>query len=294
MLKRLIVVFFLAMGLGNSGGIAEESLPKGITVGFSPGEDPENLKVKSEELVKKIQKKVGVSVNALFAKDYQGLIDAMKNKQVDFGFFTAMSFVFAERQAGAKVLFKKVWENPYYYSAIMVRKDSKIKSLQELRGKKFAFVDEKSASGFLYPSVQFKKMKVNPKNFFAALRYSGNHAESVKWLLSKEVDGVAVFANDDKGLTSAVLSYYPDKNKDVKALWVSDPIPNDPFCVRQDFYDQYPRAVYAVMNAMLDLNEETGQDAQMQKLFGFKKLDTATSRQYQPVRDMVQTLDLKL
>ena len=288
-------LLFLMFLWGNSVGLAtDEGLPKSITIGFSPGEDPEALKVKSEELVRKIQSKVGVPVKSFFSKDYQGLIDAMKKKEVDFAFYTAMSFVFAEKQAGAKVLFKKVWEHPYYYSAIVVRRDSKIASLQGLKGKRFAFVDQKSGSGFLYPSFRLKQLKLEPKTFFSSVKFSGNHAESVRLLLNKEVDGVAVFANDDKGATTAVLSYVPEQNKNVKALWVSDPIPNDPFCVRQDFHDTYPRFVFRIMDALLDLNEENMKDQEMQKLFGFKKLDTATSRQYQPVRDMVQTMSIKL
>ncbi|MBX9769487.1 MAG: phosphate/phosphite/phosphonate ABC transporter substrate-binding protein [Bdellovibrionales bacterium] len=289
LLVGVAALFFTAQA-----ATSEEGIPKSITIGFSPGEDPEALKVKSEELVRKIQNKVGVPIKSFFSKDYQGLIDSMKKKEVDFAFYTAMSFVFAEKQAGAKVLFKKVWEHPYYYSAIMVLRDSKIKTLQDLKGKRFAFVDEKSASGFLYPSVRLKHLKLDPKTFFSSLKFTGNHAESVKLLLNKEVDGVAVFANDEKGTTSAVLSYAPERNNSVKALWVSDPIPNDPFCVRQDFHDQYPRFVFKMMDALLDLNEENMKDQEMQKLFGFKKLDTATSRQYQPVRDMVQTMSLKL
>lgn len=300
MLKRssmsfLSLVIYVAAGFVTAKAMAaEEGVPKTITIGFSPGEDPQSLKLKSEELIRKIQSKVGVPIKSFFSKDYQGLIDAMKRKEVDFAFYTAMSFVFAEKQAGAKVLFKKVWEHPYYYSAIMVLKDSKVRRIQDLKGKRFAFVDEKSASGFLYPSVRFKQLNLDPKTFFSTLRYTGNHAESVKLLLNKEVDGIAVFANDDKGLTSAVLSYSPEKNQSVKALWVSDPIPNDPFCVRQEFHDQYPRFVFKMMDALLDLNEDSMKDQEMQKLFGFKKLDTATSRQYQPVRDMVQTMSLKL
>ena len=40
-----------------------------------------------------------------------------------------------------------------YRSQVVVRADSGITSIDQLRGKKFAFVDPASASGFLFPNA---------------------------------------------------------------------------------------------------------------------------------------------
>lgn len=269
--------------------------PKQVTIGFIPGENPETLRENGAEIATLLQSKIGVPVKIFISNDYSGLIDAMREKKVDFAFFTAMSFVFAEKQAGAKVLLKKVWDGPFYYSTILVRKDSKISSLQQLKGKKFAFVDKKSSSGFLYPEVHFKKQGIDPTKFFGEVVYSGNHDASIKLLAEKKVDAVAVFSNDEKAHDSAWGRFAPKDTKvKVKPLWVSAPIPNDPFCVRNDFYDANPRLSHDLMFALKELDDDAKEGSRFKKLLGVTALMMATSQQYEPVRDLVKELDLKL
>ncbi|MES2963586.1 MAG: phosphate/phosphite/phosphonate ABC transporter substrate-binding protein [Bdellovibrionota bacterium] len=269
--------------------------PKHVTIGFIPGENPETLRENGVEFGKMLESKIGVPVKIFISKDYTSLIDAMKEKKIDFAFFTAMSFVFAEKQAGAKVLLKKIWDGPFYWSTILVRTDSKISKLSQLKGKKFAFVDKKSSSGFLYPQVQFKKEGIDPTTFFGEVVYSGNHDASIHLLEEKKVDAVAVFSNDAKAVDSAWHRFAPKTTKvKVKPLWISAPIPNDPFCVRQDFYEANPRLSHDLMFALKELDDDTKQGSHFKKLLGVSALIMATSQQYEPVRDLVKELDLKL
>ncbi len=269
--------------------------PKAITIGFIPGENPDTLRENGALIAKLLESKIGVPVKIFISKDYNGLIDAMKDKKIDFAFFTAMSFVFAEKSAGAKVLLKKVWDGPFYWSTILVRKDSKIANLKQLKGKKFAFVDKKSSSGFLYPQVNFKKQGIDPATFFSEIVYSGNHDASIQLLNEKKVDAVAVFSNDEKATDSAWTRFAPKDTKvKVKPLWVSVPIPNDPFCVRSDFYEANPKISHDLMFALIELDDDAKEGSNFKKLLGVSSLMLATSQQYEPVRDLVKELDLKL
>jgi phosphonate transport system substrate-binding protein len=267
--------------------------PKQITIGFIPGDSPEIVQKSGLELVRRLQKVIGIPMTMYISKDYQGLIDAMKNRKVDFAFFTAMSFVFAEKQAGAKVLLKKVWDGPYYYSVIVAPQGSGIKKIEDLQGKKFAFVDKKSTSGYLYPSVMMKKKGITPKDFFKSSFFAGNHKAAVKAVLKGKAHAASVFANDEKGSESAWEFFAPKKSKK-NTLWVSKPIPNDPFCVHKDFYQQYPRLVHDIMFAFIDLKDVKGEGNFWKKHFGVSEMIMATSRQYEPVRELVKELKLKL
>lgn len=268
-----------------------ENPPKSITIGFIPGENPQELKDNGEEIAKLLQAKIGIPVNVYVSKDYSELIDQMKAKKVDFAFYSAMTFVFAEKMAGAKVLLKKVWNGPYYYSTIL---SSKATKLAQLKGKKFAFVDQKSASGYLYPQVYFKKNGIDPKSYFAEIQFTGNHPESVNRLANGTVDAIAVFSNDAKDKDTAWDRFAKKKTPRPHAVWTSEPIPNDPFCVRQDFYDSNPRVATDVMFALRDLTEDKDSGEKMKKLLNISGLMLATSQQYDPVREMVKELDLKL
>ena len=284
----LLVVILLAAPL-----TAFAETPSQITIGFIPGEDPETIKKAGLGLAQLLQEKVGIAVNIHISKDYQGLIEAMKQKKIDFAFFSAMTFVFAEKQAGAKVLLKKVWDNPFYYSVIVAKKSSGIKKVEDLKGKTIAFVDEKSGSGYLYPKVMLKRKKLDPDKFFKKTFFAGNHQSAILAVVEGKADAATVFSDSTDGSKSAWSNFSPQTISQQKVLWVSDPIPNDPFAVRQDFYDKYPRTVHDLMFALIELDDYKGKN-KLKELLNVNEMQTATSRHYEPVREMVKELDLRL
>jgi phosphonate transport system substrate-binding protein len=268
-----------------------EAAPTGITIGFLPGGDREAVKRGSFEIAKALQDELHIPVTVFLPKNYSGLIEAMKTKKVDFAFFSALAYVEAENVAGAKVLLKKTWsEEPFYYSVLLSRKDSKIQNLKSLKGKKFAFVDEKSTSGYLYPQVLFKKQNIQ----IGEKKFSGSHSQSVAWLDQGEADAIAVFSNDKLAKNSAYTRYskQPTPEKKIRVLWVSEPIPNDPFCVRQDFYDQHPKLTHNLMFALIDVVAKLKSNKDVTETVGAQDLTPATQKQYDPVREMVKELDL--
>ncbi|MGZ3800641.1 MAG: phosphate/phosphite/phosphonate ABC transporter substrate-binding protein [Bdellovibrio sp.] len=271
----------------------QEATPPAITIGMIPGGNPDSLKEQSLNFAKELQNKIHIPVNVYISKNYQGLVEAMKTQKVDFAFFSSLTYVFAEQEAKAKVLLKKVWEGPFYYSALIVNKNSKIKSLKDLKGKTIAFVDEKSSSGYLYPRVALKKSGLADKDFKQVV-FSGNHQASIQLLESGKVDAVAVFSNDEKGKDAAWVRFGTDKKIKYRTLWISDPIPNDPFCVRQDFYDSYPKTTHTLMFAIIDIVDETKDKNSYSELLGSHELIPATSKQYDPVREMVKALNIEL
>jgi phosphonate transport system substrate-binding protein len=269
-----------------------ETNPTSITIGFLPGGNAETIKQGSVEVAKALQEELGISVNVYLSKNYTGLVDAMKAKKVDFAIFTAMSYVFAEKEAGAKVLLKKVWVEPFYYSTILTKKSSKIKKIAQLKDSKFAFVEEKSTSGYLYPQVFFRKKKIQPQTSL----FSGSHFSSVEMLDNGQADAIAVFADDKLGSKNAYVKYSKatDKEKQVQVLWVSEPIPNDPFCVRQDYYDEHPKLTHNLMFALIDVVDKLKANKDVMETVGAQGFVPATQRQYDPVREMVKELGLQL
>lgn len=288
MLKAIALLFGFLILVSNV-SFAAEKAPARVRLGFIPGEGPEELRKRSNELGALLSKKVGVPFQVVIPDTYSQLVEKMKKKEVDMAFLTAMTFVVAEKEAGAKVLLKKVWQEPYYHSVILTRSD--LKSLEDLKGKSIGFVDEKSTSGYLYPKVMLKKRGWE-KDFFSKITMTGNHRESVLQLAAGKLDAVAVFSDDSKGEKSAWQKYAPLGASSPQVLWVSEPIPNDPFCVRNDFYDKYPRLTHDVMFALIELRDEPGQSNLLKKLLGVTELMLATSRQYEPVREMVKELNL--
>lgn len=289
MLRRFIseFLFVCSLLLSPLGWAADQ--PSSITIGINPGGSPENVKKQGLEFAQLLQNELGISVNIYIPKDYQGLIDAMKAKKVDFAFFSTLTFVYAEEQAQAKVLLKKIWASPFYYSTVITRTDSGIKDISQIKLKNIAFVDPHSTSGYLYPQVMLKKRGIKDSDF-KSIQFSGNHSASIALLEKKIVDVAAVFSDDKEGKEGAWQKFASDKKIKYKILWMSEPIPNDPFCVRQDFYDQYPKLTHTLMVSIIDLFQKNKQSKRFTELLGSQDLMLATTKQYDPVREMVKTL----
>lgn len=259
---------------------------KTITIGMLPGGNPQAIERESFLLAEKLQNKLGQPVQVYISKNYSGMIEALKNKKVDLAVLSSMTYVMAEKEADVKVLLKKTWSNgAFYYSSIITRQNSKIKTIKNLKNKNIAFVDEKSTSGYLYPEVYLRKNSIEHKNFKSVI-FSGNHAASIDLLESGKVDAVAVFADDEKAKHGAWNRFAKSKKFNVKVLWVSEPIPNDPIVVRQEFYDQNPKLTHEIMYNLIEIQSEPG--AALSEILGTSELMPATSHQYDPVREMVK------
>lgn len=294
-MKRLILGLLTLLSISTAFAAEgpSEAVPPSITIGVIPGGNPENLREQGLALAKELQAKLNIPVNIYVSKNYVGLIEAMKTKKVDFAFFSSSTYVFAEQQAQAKVLLKKVWHEPYYYSMIITPQRSGIKNLKSLKGKKVAFVDDKSSSGYLYPQVALRKEGLSDADFKEVV-FTGNHQASIQFLEAKKVDAAAVFSDGEKGLQGAWEKFGTDKKAKYRILWKSAPIPNDPFCVRQDFYDAYPKTTHTLMFTLIDILEQNRNKDTYSEILGSRDLMPATSKQYDPVREMVKALNIEL
>lgn len=267
--------------------------PEEITIGVIPGGNPIQIKKQGVALAQELQDIIKIKTNIYISKDYNTLIEAMKEKKVDFAFLTALTFVYAEKTAQAKVLLKKVYQEPYYYAALVTLSNSKIDRFIDLKGKRIAYVDSKSTSGYLYPKAHLKKMNFLDTDFKQVV-YSGNHSQSVKMLEDGKVDAIAVFSDDAKGSAGAWTKFGSLDKKKYKVIWISEPVPSDPFTVRQGFYDQYPNTAHQVMVGIIDIFEKPENKEKYVDILGSKTLMPATSRQYDPVRDVIKNLNIQI
>ena len=164
-----------------------------------------------------------------------------------------------------------------YKSQILVRSDSGITDINGLKGKKFAFVDPISASGYLFPSLLIKsKTGQDPKTFFSNTIYAGGHPQSVLALYRGDVDGAASFidARTSSGMPADIMTK-------TKVIDTAGPIPNDGVAVAKGF----PADVQAqVTKALIDYCAGPGA-SQCLALFSWSGLKEVTADFYNPVRD---------
>ena len=180
--------------LGGQPALAQSSLHLALT----PSQKPTDLMVAGEAFGAALGKLVGVPIRVTVASDYAAVVEALRNRTADLAFVHPAGYVLANREAKAMIVAKDQWHgNTSYTSRIYVRKESGLKTLEDLRGKTIAFVDPSSTSGYVYPMVMLIEKGLvqnkDPKTFFKEFVFSGSHDAGLQALLHGHVDAFASF-----------------------------------------------------------------------------------------------------
>ncbi|WP_442938145.1 substrate-binding domain-containing protein [Nostoc sp.] len=181
--------------------------------------------------IEKVQGAIASSVDFQIAKDYEQIIDWLLQDKLDMAYLGPMSYLEAvDRGAKVEPLVAPIDKHtgqPWYRACIIVKKDSLIKTLKDLKGKRIAFVDKLSTSGYLMPLVTFKKLGIDYDRDFAQVLYAGSHGNSMTALEDGIVDAAAT--NISSYLKRQKSGNLTSQNS--RILWESAPIPNSPIVV---------------------------------------------------------------
>jgi phosphonate transport system substrate-binding protein len=230
---------------GDNGG-KKGYVPEELTVQFVPSQNADTLEAKAKPLEKLLSDELGIPVKVSVSTDYNTIIEAMKSKKVDVGFLPPTAYVLAKENNAADVLLQaqrygvKEDGSPTdelvdsYKSMIIVKADSDIKSLEDLKGKKFGFQNVTSSAGYVWPAVEMMKAGIDPMSDVETVTLKG-HDQAVLAVLNGDVDAAAVFED----ARNIVKGDYPTVFKDVRVLHRTEPIPNDTISVRSDMTDEW-------------------------------------------------------
>ena len=204
--------------------------PKVLRVGFVPAEDAAQVMQNAQPVVEILRKQLDMEVQPFVATDYTGVVEALRANKLDVAFLTPASYVLAKNETNVKVVLKSERKGiPSYYAAIITRADSGIRTLEDLRGKTFAFGDSLSTPGHVFPRKMFKEHGIDPVRDFKQVLYSGGHDATVLAVLNAKVDAGATYANSPDNQDTAWMRYLknPDDVKKIHAIAFSEPIPGD-------------------------------------------------------------------
>ena len=206
--------------------------PKEINFGVIPVAGSTSLKDTFGGLVAYLEKTLGVKVNMQTASDYAGVITAMQHKHIEVAYLGPKSYVEAARRANAEAIATEVDAEtnlPGYYGMIITKKGSGLKSLEDIKNKRWAFTSTHSTSGTLVPTVMFSKKGIDPMKYFSKVVYSGGHETSILSVKAGKIDAASTNNLDfNRGVGR---NWEMD---DFNVIWKSDIIPGAPIAVRGD------------------------------------------------------------
>lgn len=252
--------------------------PKEVNFGVIPVAGATSVKDTFGELSSYLEKKLGVKVNLQTAGDYAGVITAMQHNHVQIAYFGPESYVEAQKRVNAEILAVEIGEEtglPGYYGMIITKKDSGLNTLEDIKGKKWAFTSSNSTSGTLVPTVMFYKKNIKPEEYFSKVLYSGGHEASILSVKAGNVDAASTNNLDfNRGLGR---NWSKD---DFNIIWQSELIPGSPVTARADLPASFKKAV---KDALLSYDDKEG--LSKLKLKGFAETKDSD---YDSVRDLIK------
>lgn len=204
-----------------------------------------------DELTAWMSEKAGVSIERRDAASYEALANDVREGRIDVGWLPPIVFVRlgdVVKPLGS-VLRGREGERPGYEAALIVHKDSKIRTIDSLRGTRAGWVDRWSAAGFVLPRVKLALLGIDPRTIFRTETFHGSHRSAIKALLAGACDVAGTFATADKTGNVTTGAWSEIEGAEVRVLATFGAIPPDVFAVRSVVAERVGDKVFSALKA---------------------------------------------
>ena len=276
MIRRLVpLLALLALAACGKPTAPNVTPPKELTFSIVSTEATQTQMQEWGPFLKDMEKATGLTVRPFFGSNYSALIEAMRFKQSDLGWFTNQSGLEAVRRAGGEVFARTTHPNGHdgYQGVIVVRKGSGITLDRLLKcdhSLDFGMGDAKSTSGTLAPTTYlFGPRGIDPAKCFKTVRSASAEAN----LFAVGTGTIPAATDNTRSMDRLAVIDTPEARKvmdSLQVIWTSPTIPEDPMVWRADLDP-------AVKKKISDF------------IFSYGVGDTAEARRQRAVLDRIQT-----
>ena len=254
MLKKILLS---AVALGVLAGSAMAQDVKVLRIGLDGSENEADQIRNTKCVADGLKAATGVSEVQIFpSPDYNGVIQGLLGGTIDIASMGASSYAkiaLTDPNAVDPILTTAGSDGATgYYTIMVARKDSGIKTLADAKGKKLGFADPDSTSGYLVPNVALpKEIGGSIKEYFSETGFGGGHENLVLAVLDKKFDVGTTFGSGvgkwEEGYSAGNLHQMVAKGNldidDIVEVWKSPLIPNGPLMVTNKLGDAMKQKV---------------------------------------------------
>ncbi|MBX3021494.1 MAG: phosphate/phosphite/phosphonate ABC transporter substrate-binding protein [Bdellovibrionales bacterium] len=256
---------------------------------FVPSVDVKLLEDTSKVLKNYMEANTPYKFKVAIPPSYIAVVEAFGTNRADVASLNPYGYVLAHEKYGAEARLVTVrFGETKYEAQFLAKVGGKINKLEDLNGKKVAFVDPSSVSGYLLPMKYLKDKGIKPKETVFAMR----HDSVISMIYQGQVDAGATFYSppaegEIQDARRLVKAQYPDVEKKVKIVTLTSSIPNDPIVFRKDMPEDMKVKIVDTLIKFAATPE--GLDA-LKKLSSVTALQPITDKDYDSTRDMVKAL----
>ena len=190
MIKKIILLIIITLiSLITLSIQAEEKTYKMVFVPASEKGDENDYK----NLISITEKLTGFNIETIKVTDYNAAVEAMRAGRAHIAWYGGKTYIKAAEIANAEAFAAGVRigeTNANYYAYFVVKKESKLKNLEEVKGKVLALNTIGSTSGDLIPQVELAKINLftTNKEDFKKVYYAGSHDACLLSVLNEQAD----------------------------------------------------------------------------------------------------------
>ena len=270
--KGFVRTLIAGLGMAAIAGFTMAASAEGtLNVQFVPTNNDGSMEAKTGPFADYLSEKLGMDVNVTLATDYSTIVEAMASGKVDLGIMPPAAYVQARNLDAAEeilssqlVKYDEDTEEPIegeytstFKGEVLVKADSDMESLEDLKGKKIATLSPNSASGYIYPVAEMKDLGIDPLTDCTLTTVNDIPSEMTA-VLNGQQDACFVFQGARYVFSSKFTDY--DLYKDLKVLYLTDgDIPNDAIAVQPSMDEDLKAQIKDVFLNMA--NDEEGKEA---------------------------------
>lgn len=261
-----------------------------ITIGLLPEMNVFKQKKRFEPLAAYLSARMNAKVELSLLSRYGNIIERLMETDIDAAFLGSFTGALAISQLGVEPIARPVNEDgaSTYSGYIFVRTDSGIKSVADMKGKTFAFVEKATTAGYVFPLAWLKQNQVdNIDTYFKAYHFTGSHDSAIDSVLSGRAD-IGAAKNT---IYNFIRKENPRIDKELTILETSPTVPSNGLCVKPDM----PQAKKERLRQELLSLHESNEGGEVLKSLGFQKFVETSKEDYQPVFTMADEagIDMK-
>lgn len=288
--------------------------PEELVIGFVPSREADALVETIQPVADALEAELGIPVEGIVSTDYTALVEAMNTGQAQIGAFGPFSLLQARDRAGAEIILQSErFGSATYHTQFMTNNPDKycddepvetedgflncngtadaevgpvaLEKVGEIEeGTTVAFVEEASASGYIFPATILNQQGIDYETGIKPL-FAGGHDTSVIAVCEGDAE-VGVAFDDARGAAETDC----DVASNVVVFAYGPEIPNDGWAVAGDLPDELKEQI---KQALLDYAETEEGQATLESIYEITGLVEADQEAFTIVEDAAAELGVE-
>jgi phosphonate transport system substrate-binding protein len=259
-----------------------------IVLGFVPTDRLRARDARTRLFTRALEERLGLYVVERNVATYDELEQAMTAGRIDLAWLPPLVFARLDERAVATAVATVVRPGEAFWSVLITAASSEVRGLdlEQLRGRRIAWVDPLSASGHIVARLALVARGIDPRTTFSRESFAGSHPEALRAALEGRAHVAATFARcDAEG--RVVHGPWVEAGvapEELRVLGLLGEVPPDLIgaCSR------LPKELHdAIRGAMIDISQDDALAPVLQTIFGGTKFIPGVPASYSSLRDLL-------